>query len=468
MTEPTFRSTRGAAKRALLLVLALVVVGAAGGGYWYYRHAAPDAGAGGEKVLYTCGMHPWIIADRPGDCPVCGMKLTRIDPAAQAAATPAKGDDDFFAELEGKERKILFYRNPMDPMVTSPVPAVDPMGMDYVPVYADEAAGPQGGPPGMATVTLTAEGVRLAGVQTAVAARERLGRTVRTVGQVVPDETRIRHVHTKIAGWIEELHVNFTGQEVKKGAPLLTLYSPELLASQEEFLRARLTAERFRTSPLPEVRESGERLLQVTRSRLELFDVPKGFIAEIERTGVARRTVPLVAPVSGVVTAKQAFEGLQVEPGMELFTITDLSRVWIEADVYEYEARSVRVGQAVALTLPYDPGVRLTGKVSYVYPYLQAESRTLKVRFEFPNPGLALKPSMYADVELSLEAAEGVVIPDSAVIDTGTRQVVFAEKSGGVYEPRVVRLGLRAHGRVLVLEGVAEGERVAVKANFLL
>ncbi len=468
MRTSTRGSTQGAARRGILLALAaLALLGVGSGGYWYYRHA-PGAEHAGEAARYTCGMHPWIITDKPGDCPICGMTLTRID--EQPAAPVAEDADDFFADLgEPSERRVLFYRNPMDPMVTSPVPAKDSMGMDYVPVYADEVEKARGGvPEGLVTVRVGEEGIRVAGVQTAAAVRDRISRTVRTVGIVTPDETRIRHVHTKTAGWVEKLHVSFTGQLVEKGEPILSLYSPELLASQEEFLRARETAAKFAASGSESVRRLGQELLSSARRRLELFDVPETFLTEIERTGKPRRAVTLDAPSSGFVTAKGIFEGQQVEPGTELFAVTDLSRVWIEADVYEYEASAVRLGQQAVLTLPYQAGLRLTGRVAYVYPYLNPESRTLKVRFEFQNPDLVLKPAMFADVTLALETGEGVVIPDSAIMDTGVRRVVFVETSSGTFEPREIRVGVRGDGRAEVLSGVAEGEKVVVRANFLL
>ncbi|PWB67855.1 MAG: efflux transporter periplasmic adaptor subunit [Deltaproteobacteria bacterium] len=366
------------------------------------------------------------------------------------------------------ERKILFYRNPMNPTVTSPVPAKDEMGMDYVPVYEDEVGAGGSTVAGYSTIKVGAESLRLAGVQTAPAVREKISRSVRAVGNVVPDETRIRRVQTKIEGWIEKLHVSFTGQLVTKGQPLLDIYSPELVASQREYLLAIEMRERMKENPYLEEKEMAEQLVQSSRRRLELFDVPQSFIAELENTRKPRRTVTLNAPVSGYVTAKDVFEGTRIMPGMELFTVTDLSRIWIEADLYEYEAQKVRLGQEAVLTPAYDPRLRLKGRVSYVYPTLSPESRTLKVRFEFPNPGLRLKPQMYADVFLELETATGVVIPDSALIETGLRQIVFVDLGGGSLEPREVNVGVRGDGKAQILSGVKEGERVAVRANFLL
>ncbi|MGD1146367.1 MAG: efflux RND transporter periplasmic adaptor subunit [Thermoanaerobaculaceae bacterium] len=373
---------------------------------------------------------------------------------------------DFLTPGEG--RKVLYYRNPMNPKITSPVPMKDEMGMEYVPVYADQAASASGGVAGMATVEISSDGIRLSGVQTEPAVVERVARSIRTVGTVTADETRIRHVHTKTTGWVEKLFVNFTGQLVRKGQPILSMYSQELLASQQEFLRARETAAKFTASELPEVRRGGEELLQSAEQRLRLFDVPEDFIEELKRTGRPRRAVTLLAPVSGFVTAKDAFEGQQIEPGMELFTVTDLSRVWIEADFYEYEAHAMRVGQKARVTLPYDPGRQLAGSVTYIYPTLNPETRTLRARLEFQNPDFALKPGMFANVELPLDATEGIVIPDSAVIDTGERQVVFVSLGGGQFEPREVKLGVRGSGKAQILSGVAAGDQVVTRANFLL
>ena len=379
---------------------------------------------------------------------------------AHDAPTPADG--------KPAERQILYYRHPMNPEVTSPVPAKDDMGMNYVPVYADEAQSAVGPTPGLATVETTVAGFRIAGVQTAPAIRQRLTRSTRTVGSVLADERRIRRVNTKIGGWVEKLHVNYTGQAVRAGDPVLAIYSPELLASQEEYLRARESAARFAASSIPEVRRGAEDLVASARRRLELFDVPQSFLATLERTGRAQRTVTLVAPVSGVVSAKQVVEGMAITPGLELFTLTDLSHVWVEAQFYENEARLLRLGQRAAVRLPYDPGHPLSAEVTFLSPTLSPESRTLAVRLELANPDGQLKPGMFVDVTSDLESAEGVTVPDDAVIDTGDRRVVFVETAPGTFEPREVEVGLRGSGRAVVVSGVHEGERVATRANFLL
>jgi RND family efflux transporter MFP subunit len=357
----------------------------------------------------------------------------------------------------------------MDPKVTSPTPAKDSMGMDFVPVYADEAeASVETGVPDMATVTMSAQEMHLAGVMTATAELRPFARVVRAVGSVKADETRVRRVQTRVEGYVELLQANFTGQMIRRGDPVLGIYSPELLSSQEEFLRARETAERFATSTLPEVRRGGEDLLAAARRRLELFDVPESFIADLEETRRAERVVTLTAPMSGYVTAKDVFIGQRVEPGMELFTVTDLSAVWVEAAFYEFEAAAINPGATATLTLPYDPSVKLQGRVAYIYPYLNTDTRTLSVRFDVPNPGIVLKPGMYANVDLFIDQGEQVLVPADAVMDTGERQIVFVAGEKGTFTPRLVTVGARANGRASILAGLAPGEQVAVRGNFLL
>lgn len=433
--------------------------------YW-----ADSGSAQSSTTKYHCPMHPTYVSEKPGDCPICGMRLVPMEEsnAATLEPAPAAAPPAATAEAGNRGRKLRYYRSPMNPAVTSPMPAKDEMGMDFVAVYDDETSQGGGGIPGLAPVAVTSEARALAGLQTATVVTEELHRKIRTVGNVVADETRVRHVHTKLPGWIEKLHVNFTGQLVKQGEPILSIYSPDLLATQEEYLRARAAAGRFAQSSLPEVQRGSAELVSAARRRLELFDVPDAFIAGIERTGKARRTVTLDAPASGFVTAKDVFEGQQIEPGMDLYVITDLSSVWIDAAFYEFEAQSVQLGATAHVTLPYQGGEELTGKVSFISPYLTSESRTLRARIEVANPGLALKPSMFANVELDVDGGTGVVIPDSALMDTGDRQVVFVESSAGHFEPREVKVGVREGGKVQVLSGVAAGEQVVVRANFLL
>jgi len=462
--------------RRIYYVAAIVVVLAGIGAYLYFSGclrgagtADNTAGAHAQADKYTCGMHPFIISDKPGNCPICGMNLTKVESSQSPGATAgAKSAPD--PTPSGSRRKILFYRNPMNPNVTSKTPAKDEMGMDFVPVYEDEAEGAGGNnlPEGYVTVQVGTERAQLAGIRSATAVRETISRPVRAAGVVVADETRVRRVQSKIEGWIEKLHTNFTGQLVRKGQPLLEIYSPDLVATQREYLLSRAGVDRMKESPYQDAREMSSGLAQAARNRLKLFDVPESFIEELERTGKVRRTVTLNAPVSGYVTGKEVFEGTRVMPGMDLLTVTDLSRVWIDAELYEYEAQSVRVGQAALLDTVADPRTKLKGRVSFIYPTFSPETRTLKVRFEFPNPGLRLKPQMYANVSIDLHGVTGVVVPDSALIETGVRVIAFVDAGNGSFEPREVKVGARGDGKAQILSGVKAGEKVAVGANFLL
>lgn len=388
----------------------------------------PLAGCGkpsaGKAQQYYCPMHPTYVSNKPGECPICGMDLV-----------PAEKPDSAEKKSTG-----------------------------------GAGSGPSGAgaTPGYAPVVASQEGISLAGVQTVMAALGSLSRDIRTVGLVSADETRTRVIHARIDGWVEKLFVNATGQLVHRGDPLLTLYSPELLASQEEYLRTREAAARFAASELPEVRRGGEELLAAARRRLELFEVPERFIEEMERTGAARRTVTLEAPTGGFVTARGVYEGARIEPGTELFTLTDLSRVWIEAEVFEQEAAAVRVGQEARISLPYDPAAARAGRVGLIVPTLNADTRTLRVRFDLDNPDGSLKPGMYVNVSLRVEGGMGVHIPDSAILDTGERQLVFVETEAGRFEPRRVTVGQRSEGYAQILTGVAAGERVVARAAFLL
>jgi multidrug efflux pump subunit AcrA (membrane-fusion protein) len=470
-------STPKKKRRWIYYIVAAVVVLAGGIAYLYFSGclrglggADNTAGTLAHADKYTCGMHPFIITDKPGNCPICGMKLTKIESSPApggATAVPSA----IAAKPSGGARKILFYRNPMNPNVTSPTPAKDAMGMDFVPVYEDEAKGAGGGgnlPEGYAAVQVGMERAQMAGIQSATAVREAISHPVRAVGLVVADERRVSRIQAKIDGWIEKLYTNFTGQLVTKGQPLLEIYSPDLVATQREYLLARAGVDRMKESPYEDARQMSSGLAQAARTRLKFFDVPESFIEELERTGKVRRTVTLNAPVSGYVTGKEIFEGTRVSPGMDLLTVTDLSHVWIDADLYEYEAQAVRVGQTAVLDTEADPGAKMKGRVAYIYPTISPETRTLKVRFDFPNPGLRLKPQMYANVSLDLHTVTGVVIPDSALIETGVRVIAFVDAGGGSFEPREVKVGVRGNGKAQILSGVNAGDNVVVGANFLL
>ena len=426
------------------------------------------------ETIYHCPMHPTYTLDRPGDCPICGMRLVPIpgskgaatESSANSAAVGTGGTASGHSHADGSGD---IYYCTMCPEIRQQGPGkCSKCGMDLVKADPQPAGQAPAAVAGMAAVHATAGQLSLAGVRTTEAVTGVISSTVRAVGNVVTDETRVRQVTTKIGGWIEKLHVNAVGQFVRAGDPLFDLYSPELLASQQEYLRARATAAEFEQSSMPEVRRGGQDRVSAGRRRRELFDVPQAFLDELERRGTAQRTITFRAPFSGYVTEKTVLEGQRIDSGMPLMTLSDLSRVWVIAQVYENEAAAAVPGRPATLSPQYDNTVRLSGRVSLVYPTMDAESRTIRVRFEVANPKLALKPGMFVNVELEAGQARGVVVPESALIDTGTRQVVFVQAAGGQLDPREVVAGGRADGQVLIRMGLKAGETVAVAANFLL
>ena len=341
--------------------------------------------------------------------------------------------------------------------------------MEMVPVEVADPTKTAGSPvAGRAPVRLTDRKRQLIGVRTAPVVRMPLTRTIRAVGRVAYDETRLHHVHTKVEGWIEKLHANATGEVVREGQPLLTIYSPELLASAQEYLIANRTRDELETAQVDSLRRSGEGLVESARRRLLLFDLTPDQIEALETRGEAPRTVTLFAPSSGHIIVRNVQQGQKIESGTNLLDIADLSRVWVLADIYEYELPFVRAGQEAIMTLSYLPGRRFEGRVSLIYPMLSEQTRTVKVRLEFANPDLALKPEMFADVELHSEMGERLVVPESAIVSTGQRDVVFIDLGDGTLAPREIEVGARLPDAVEVLGGLTEGEMVVVSGNFLI
>jgi Cu(I)/Ag(I) efflux system membrane fusion protein len=317
-------------------------------------------------------------------------------------------------------------------------------------------------------ITISPERLQSIGVRFGVAERRSLERTIRTVGRVEIDERRLAHVNIKIEGWIDELYVNYTGEQVTRGQLLFTVYSPELVATQREFLLALRSSRTLGESQFPEVAEGAQSLLDVTRQRLQLWDIPQHQIRDLERTGTVLRTLHIHSPITGTVINKVALAGMHVNPGDELYAIADLSYVWILADIYEYELPLIEVGQAATVTLSYAPSMVLEGRVEFIYPTVDPQTRTAKIRFGLGNPGERLKPGMYANVEFQIPLGTRLVIPREAVLDSRERQVVFISHGGGVLEWRSVQLGLQAGDWVEVREGVQAGEQVVTSANFLI
>jgi len=318
------------------------------------------------------------------------------------------------------------------------------------------------------TVQITPERQQLIGVRVGKVEMRPLEKVIRTVGKVDYDERRVVTVSPKIGGWIEDLYVDFTGRFVRQGEPLLTIYSPELVSTQEEYLIALRAKQDLLKSPFSEVVSSGESLAESARRRLKLWDISEGQIKALEESGQPRKTLTLYAPYSGFVLEKMAYKGMNVMPGMALFKLADLSTVWLYADIYEYELPFIRLGQQASIQLSYLPGEIFSGKVIYLYPSLNPETRTAKVRFEFQNPHGKLKPEMFANVEIKVPLGRRLVVPEGAIIDTGLRQMAIVDKGDGYFEPREVKVGAKVDHYYEVTMGLKAGERVVTSANFLI
>ncbi|MBB5347417.1 efflux RND transporter periplasmic adaptor subunit [Desulfoprunum benzoelyticum] len=406
-----------------ILVLIVVVIVAATGGYQLgvqrqHDHEQPGPGQGAtveQKQQYTCSMHPFIIRDAPGNCPICGMALVPLKPGAGGAA-----------------------------------------------VTEDES--------GAGIISIDPTTAQNMGVRTEAVSRRKLVKTVRTVGLLTYAEGRQFSVNSKIEGWIEKLYVNQEGQTVKKGQPLLAIYSPELVAAQQEYLLALDHRRRLAGSPVPGIAASAERLLAAARTRLQYWDISPGQIKAIEQAGRITKTLTLFSPHSGIVTGKKALQGMRVMAGEELLQIADISTVWINAEIYEHELPWVRVGQRVRVELPFAAGRTYEAKIAYIYPYLNNDTRTARARIELANPGLELKPDMYANVSIDTAAVDGALaVPVNAVLSSGKGRTVFVARGDGRFEPRPVTSGLSDdNGYIQILSGLEEGEAVVVSAQFML
>jgi len=387
-----------------------------GGQHEQHDMAGASVGSGGHQhggggsgpkstQYYTCGMHPWIILPKSGNCPICTMQLTPVDPA----------------------------------MFTGKV-SIDPSVVQNI-------------------------GVRIDPVRTGP-----LVKTIRTVGTIDYDETAVRDVNIKINGWIEKLYVDYLGAEVKQGEPLFDLYSPELYAAQEEYLLAWRNRDKIGADFVPDAAKGAQSLLEATRTKLEYYDITDAQTQALQERDKPVKSMTLLSPYTGVVIAKHANEGMKVNPGMQVYRIADLAKVWVMVTLYEYQLPYVSVGQRAVMSLPYIPGQTFEGRVIYIYPYLEKQTRQVTVRLEFDNPTLLLKPGMYANVQLkSTLARQATLAPRSAVIDTGERQVAFASLGEGRFEPRDVQLGVETDdGMVQVLDGLKPGEMVVVSGQFLI
>ncbi|MGQ9632964.1 MAG: efflux RND transporter periplasmic adaptor subunit [Bryobacteraceae bacterium] len=400
--------------KVLVIVLAALVIAALawyGHGRWYGSSHAPEEHgepAPGKLILYYhCPMHPDYKSDKPGSCPICGMHLEPVY-AGEKPEAPAGGAS--------------------------------------IPPEQQQRYGIVVGQPTLETATLT----------------------VRALGVVQPDETRIVRVHPKVEGWIEEVHADFTGRYVKRGEPLVTVYSPELLISQQEYLLALRARNVLNASTVPGQRGGGESLALAARRRLELWDLPPEVIEEIAREGSVRRTVPVLSPADGYVMARNAYRRQRIIPETELYTLADLSRVWVMAEVFESDAGAVRLGQNALVQLAYAPSRSFPAKVQYIQPAIDPATRTLKVRLEVENPRTDLKPDMYVNVEIRAGGGRGLFVPTDAVLDTGLSRRVFVVQGDGHFEPREVQTGREWNGKVEILRGLSPQDRIVTSGVFLV
>jgi Cu(I)/Ag(I) efflux system membrane fusion protein len=395
---------------AILILIAAGFVGGFGYGRWY---AKPQAAKNARKILYYVdAMHPWYKSDKPGIAPDCGMKL--------------------------------------------------------VPVYEGDKTGGAASRAAAGVVQMTPEKQQLIGVEHSTAEYRDTAQTIHASARVTLDETRIAKVQAKLEGWISHVVVDFTGKYVSKGQPLLSIYSPEALATQQEYLLALRAQQVMHDNAMHEMGASTENLLTAARRRLELWDISDAQIETIRKTGEPLKDLTLYSPISGFVTDRNAFSQQHITPDTMLYTVADLATVWVIADVFEYEAANVHMGQAATMTLTYLPGRTFHGLVSYVLPQVDPVTRTLKVRIQLNNPGYLLKPDMYGQVELHGSARRMLTVPQSAVMNSGERQVVFIDRGNGYFEPRPVTIGEQMNGQTEILSRLAAGERIVTSGNFLI
>ena len=427
--------------RALVIGIGLLVAGILLGGgtaYWYAqrKQAAADRQNAAAAAAQQASAKSGDMVNMPGMdmSKMPGMDMSGKQPQGSSAA-PNQG--------------------------MSNMPGMNTPGSS-----GGQTAGMENMAPG--TVVLDAATQQKIGVTYTTVRRAHLKRTIRTVGLLQMDEETISRVHVKVAGWIEKVDLNYVGKLIKKGQPLFTLYSPDLVSTEQEYLIARKGQQYLAKTPYADVSSEANSLLNATRDRLRLWDISDTQIQQLETSGKAARTMTLYSPISGFVMTRNAYEQTYVTPETDLYEIADLSTIWVYVDIFEYEAPYVHVGQTAQMQLSYFPGRSYRGKVTYIYPTLDPKTRTIKVRLEFPNPGYELKPDMYADVQLNVDYGTQTLVPSEAVLNSGTRQVVFIAKGDGYFEPRDIKIGDQFDGQTVVMAGLKPGEKIVASGNFLI
>src|SRR5438034_50833 len=453
-------------KTALLIMLAALLSGAAACG----KKSA--SGKPSNVEYYTCAMHPSVRSQDPkGKCPICSMNLVPVmkqsggETTAQLSSPSEQQSKDAEAKPSPSrqgERKIKYYKSTMMPGETSAKPAKDSMSMDMVPVYEDEKPGAANQP---SEFVVPVERQQQIGVRYANVERKPLFHTIRAVGLIVPDKTRSWQFVSRVDGYVQKLNVTAPGELVDKNAPLLSIYSPDLLTSEREFVELLRMRDQAKTR---EARETPQRLIESAKRRLKLWNVTGEQIAELEKTRKASDTLTLLSPFRGVVQSVPLEQGKNVKVGEMLVEVADLSLVWVRAEFYETELSMLKLGQTIGITTKSYPGEKFQGTISVINPFLDETKRTARVRIDIPNPDLKLRPGMYVNAELEMDMGKALTIPVSAVMPTGTRNIVFVDKGEGKLEPRIVLLGTKYADIYEVKSGIQGNERIVASANFLI
>ncbi len=436
-------------KKIIITGIVSIIIGLVVGWFIFNNHnSSTNSKPGERKILYyRSPMNPTVTSKLP------------MKDAMGMDYVPVYADDGG----SGGERKIAYYRSPMNPQETSPVPKKDEMGMDYVPVYSDQVGSNQ--------IHIDPATQQNIGVTTETAVKRKLSRNIRTTANITYDETKLYTVSTKIMGYIEKLYVDYTGQYVRKGQPLLSLYSPDLVSTQEEYLQAIKYRNQISSNGSAISKQGAEQLVESAMRRLLYWDIPLSGIQALEKRGTPEKTMTIYSPADGIVTDKMVINGQNIMPGMALYKIADLSTVWGLAQVYQYELPWIKLGDKVDLQLSYMPGKTFQGRITYIYPYLDTEAKTVQVRIEIHNSSnYEFKPGMFADANIkSPITLETVAVPNQAIIHTGTRDVAIIALGNGYFEPRTVVLGVRGDsGYVQIIKGINEGEQVVTSSQFLI
>jgi Cu(I)/Ag(I) efflux system membrane fusion protein/cobalt-zinc-cadmium efflux system membrane fusion protein len=432
-------------KKKVLIIAIVVVVVFIPVYFLFFSGGGPSQNLSEEKQLYTCGMHPEIISDEPGLCPICEMNLT-----------PIKND-----KKSSSERNILYWRAPMDPNEIYDSPGKSKMGMDLVPVYEDEATA-------SGIVTIDPEVQQNMNIKTAAVEVKELLSKIVTNGVLQTNEKSEYIVTTRINGWVEKLYINYTGQSVSKGSKLMDIYSPDLVSAQQELLTALSYQNSVNSSSLSSIRESGNELVKNAMRKLELLEVSDNEIKRLIETKEVKTYLTLYAQKSGTVLEKNIIDGQKIMGGMPLLKIANLSTLWLMADIYEYELAKVKGGSKASVTFNFLPGKIYEGRVSFIYPTLDPKSRTVKIRIEMNNRG-ELKPSMFANITIDgEELGKKPVVPENAIIRSGMKDIVILSLGDGKFKPQEVKLGGYADGYYQVLSGISEGNKIVTSAQFLI